>query len=224
MNTQSRLQIETFTDPMFQENGYLLWTRDGTDCWAIDPGFPPQAEEMTATLRENNLVLQAILLTHGHPDHIAGVSELRTTYPDAKIIAPRAEARLLTDPEANMSLQLGFPVVAPPADRLLEPGDTLALGALTWQALDVSGHSPGGLAYHCAEAGVVFGGDALFMDSIGRYDFPGSSREKLLNNIQKNLFGLPDETVLYSGHGPPTTIGRERRQNLTLRMELGRLG
>jgi glyoxylase-like metal-dependent hydrolase (beta-lactamase superfamily II) len=128
---------------------------------------------------------------------------------------------MLTNAEANLSAQLGFPIEAPPADELVAPGDTLKLGALAWLALDVSGHSPGGLAYYCEEVSVVLTGDALFAGSIGRYDFPGSSRENLLENIQQNLLSLPTETVIYSGHGPATTIGHEREHNFTLRMELG---
>jgi glyoxylase-like metal-dependent hydrolase (beta-lactamase superfamily II) len=103
----------------------------------------------------------------------------------------------------------------------VSPGDTLSLADLQWQVLDVSGHSPGGVAYYCRAAGVVFAGDALFAGSIGRYDFPGSSRERLLKNIQEHLLTLPDKTVLYSGHGPTSTIGHEREHNWVLQMELG---
>ncbi|HQL53327.1 MAG TPA: MBL fold metallo-hydrolase, partial [Phycisphaerae bacterium] len=87
------------------------------------------------------------------------------------------------------------------------------LGALTWQVLDVAGHSPGGLAFYCAAAGVVVTGDALFAGSIGRYDFPGSSGARLLANIRQHLLTLPPETVVYAGHGPATTIGDELETN-----------
>ena len=221
MNEHGCLRIEIFNDPFYQENGLLLWCDGDDEAWIIDPGLPPQAEQFVASIRERGLKPSAIVLTHCHPDHIAGVGPLKAEYSEIPIIAPRAEADLLTDAEANMSAALGVPIVAPPADRLIEPGETLALGRLVWQVLDVSGHSPGGLAFYSSEAGVVLGGDALFNGSIGRYDFPNSSREDLLENIRNQLLTLPDETVLYSGHGPISTIGHEREHNAVLRAELG---
>jgi glyoxylase-like metal-dependent hydrolase (beta-lactamase superfamily II) len=127
--------------------------------------------------------------------------------------SPRDEQHMLTDPHANLSSLFGLNLVLPPADRLVSPDETLELGRLTFQALRVAGHSPGGLAYFCAAAGVVFTGDALFAGDIGRTDFPGSSGKTLLDNIRKNLFSLPDDTVVYSGHGPATTIAHERATN-----------
>ncbi len=220
MKTYNQLNIEVFTDPVFQENGLLLWCGDGPDCWIVDPGFMPQPDDIVAEIRERQLNPVAVMLTHCHPDHIAGVTPIRLAYPRIPIVAPRGEEHLLTDPAANMSLQMGAPVTAPPADRLIQPGDVETLGELEWRMLDVAGHSPAGLAFYCEAAGVVIGGDALFNGGIGRYDFPGSSRERLLKNIRDQLLSLPDQTVLYSGHGPETTIGHERDHNLTLRAEL----
>lgn len=220
MRSHGPLQVETFVDPVFQENALLLWREGGTTCWILDPGFAPQPEQIADAVRQRGLSPAAILLTHCHPDHIAGVGALRREFPEAPIVAPDGEEHMLTDPRANMSDLLGMPVTAPPADQLVRPGQTLSLDGLEWQVLDVSGHSPAGVAYHCPEAHVVIGGDALFAGSIGRYDFPGSSRTRLLANIERSLLALPDRTVLYSGHGPATTIGRERAHNLVLRAEL----
>lgn len=222
MRTHGPLNIEIFVDNVFAENGLLLWCDDRPECWIVDPGFPPQPEEMAAAIEEHGLTPAAIMLTHCHPDHIVGVGPLRRLYPETPIAAPRGEEHMLTDPDANMSATMGVPITVPPADRLLEPGQVYKLGELEWKMLDVSGHSPAGLAFYCEEARVVIGGDALFSGGIGRYDFPGSSRERLLRNIVENLLSLPDETVLYSGHGGITTIGRERKNNLVLRDELRR--
>lgn len=217
MNTHGPLNIDVFIEPMFQENGLLLWPADGTDGWIVDPGFSPQADELAAAVGKRQLKLAAILLTHCHVDHLAGTPVLRAKLPDAPLWAPRDEAHMLADATENLSASIGTPVTAPSAERLLAPGDTLELGELRWQVLDVGGHSPGGLAFHCPAAGVVLAGDALFAGSIGRCDFPGSSGERLLNNIRANLLSLPEDTVVYSGHGPTTTIGRERDTNPFLR-------
>jgi len=213
MHKHGPLQLEVFVEPMFQENALLLWTADGPAAWLIDPGLPPHAEQMRAALRARQLTAAAILLTHCHADHIAGAGELCASLDGVQLYAPRDEEHMLSDPEANLSAPFGFNVTTPPAHRLLAPGETLTLGALTWQVLDVAGHSPGGLAFYCAAAGVVITGDALFAGSIGRYDFPGSSGARLLANIRQHLLTLPPETVVYAGHGPATTIGDELETN-----------
>ena len=213
MKTHGPLKLAVFVEPMFQENGYLLWTDAGPEAWIIDPGFSPQPEDMLAAVKRHKLKPAAILITHAHPDHMAGVEVLREAHPDLPITAPRDEQHMLTDARANLSAQMGLPLVVPAADRLVAPGDKLILGPLAWQVLDVSGHSPGGVAYYSLQAGVVFTGDALFAGSIGRTDFPGGSTRRLLANIREHLFTLPADTVVYSGHGPATTIGDERDTN-----------
>lgn len=213
MPTHGPLQIEVFVDPFFQENGLLIWPTGERACWIIDPSFSPQPEQMLELQAQRGLEPQAILLTHCHVDHLAGVNACRQRLPHAPLWAPRDEAHMLMDPVANLSAGMGFPVAAPEADRLISPGEVLELGSLSWRVLDVAGHSPGGLAFYCAAAAVVIAGDALFSGGIGRHDFPGSSETRLLGNIRANLLTLPDETVVYSGHGPSTTIGEERKHN-----------
>ncbi|MFH1748179.1 MAG: MBL fold metallo-hydrolase [Planctomycetota bacterium] len=217
MKTHGPLNIEVFIEPSFQENGLLLWPVDGRDCWIIDPGFSPQPDQLAAAVAERELTPQAVLLTHCHVDHLAGVPVICEKLPAAKLWVPRDEEHMPTDATENLSASLGMPISTPAVDRLIAPGDTLELGDLKWQVLDVGGHSPGGLAFYCQQAGVVIVGDALFAGSIGRYDFPGSSGERLLKNINENLLTLPEETVVYSGHGPDTTIGHERDTNPFLR-------
>lgn len=217
MRTHGGLHVETFVEPMFGENAYLLWTDDGPAAWVIDPGLAPHEEDICAAVARRKLEPAAVLVTHAHPDHIAGIAGLKQTWPAMQVIAPRDEAAMLGDARANLSAIMGLDVTAPPADQLVGPGDRLTLGTLEFEVLDVAGHSPGGLAFLCRDAGVVFTGDALFAGSIGRVDFPGGSLRKLTDNIRRHLFALPDETVVYSGHGPPTTIDAERETNPWLR-------
>jgi hydroxyacylglutathione hydrolase len=213
MTQHGPLNVETFVEPMFQENALLLWPQGKTDCWLVDPGFDPQDEALAAEVEQHHLTPKAILLTHCHADHLAGVRALQQRLPATPLWAPRDEEHMLGDANANLSAPFGFGVTAPPADRLLKPGEQLQLGPLAWNVLDVGGHSPGGLAFYCPAAGIVVVGDALFAGSIGRHDFPGSSQRRLLRNIREHLLTLPPETIVYSGHGPTTTIAREKRYN-----------
>jgi hydroxyacylglutathione hydrolase len=221
MDTHGKLNIETFVEPSFQENGFLLWCDGSPECWLVDPGFPPQqTEEFAAAVKERGLSPKRIVVTHCHVDHIAGIGALRALLGDVPIVCPRGEEHMLTSAEGNLSTNLGLAVTAPPPERTVGHGDTLSLGELDWKVLDVSGHSPAGVAYYCAEVGVALVGDAVFAESIGRYDFPHSSRERLLSNIRDNLLTLPGQTVIYSGHGPAATIKQIRQYNVTLRWEL----
>lgn len=201
-------------DPVYAENSYTVYLEDGGECWILDPGLPPHAERIVAFVRAHRLRPQAIVLTHAHADHIAGIDEVREALGELPVYLAKEEWTALSDPWANLSAMVseGFATqVRHPLD--LAPSDTLTLEHLTWNVLDVSGHSPGGRALYCADANLVIVGDALFAGSVGRVDFPNSSGPRLMTNIQRNLMTLPDDTVVLSGHGPETTIGRERRTN-----------
>ena len=209
-----QLQIHVTNDPMYIENGCTIYFREGGPCWIIDPGLPPQAANITGHVRERSLQPAAILLTHGHMDHIAGIDELRENLGSIPVYLAKEEWGALSDPRHNLSSRVGTGVATKVTDpRDLPPGETIELDGSVWQILDTSGHSPGGRTFYCAELAIAFVGDALFAGSVGRVDFPHSSGETLMRNIHEQLMTLPDETRVISGHGPETTVGRERTGN-----------
>ncbi len=212
--TESGLQIRCFVEPMFGENAYVVLAGGGADrvCWVVDPSF--EVDALLAFVRDERARVDAIILTHGHGDHIAGVDAVRAAHPAARLRIAREDQPMLTDAARNLSAPFGISlVVNTPADGDLAPRETVRLGEFDFEVLDTSGHSPGGRSLYCRRAGVVLTGDALFAGSIGRTDFPGSEHHRLLRNIREHLLTLPDETIVYSGHGEPTTIGNERKSN-----------
>jgi glyoxylase-like metal-dependent hydrolase (beta-lactamase superfamily II) len=208
------LQIHITNDPGYMENGYTVHLSAGGPCWIIDPGLPPQARQIAEYVRKQSLKPEAILLTHGHMDHIAGIDELRELSGTIPVRMAREEWPALSDPQHNLSAQVGMGVATKVRDPLdLAVGETLELDSTSWRILDTSGHSPGGRSFYCSELGIVFVGDALFAGSVGRVDFPHSNGATLMRNIREQLMTLPDETRVLPGHGPETTIGREKRTN-----------
>jgi glyoxylase-like metal-dependent hydrolase (beta-lactamase superfamily II) len=206
------LQIHTIVSSPFEENTYVVWLPGRRDALIIDPGLEP--ELILDFLKEENLVPAALLNTHGHADHIGGNEALKQAFPQAPIIIGAHEAHLLTDANANLSAPFGLPVVSPPADRLVTEGDVLEAAGIRLEVIDVPGHSPGHVVYLYRDSPcLLFGGDVLFRDSIGRYDFPGSSGQLLFEGIRRKVFALPATTVVYPGHGATTTVGREKQTN-----------
>lgn len=207
------LQIHTIVSQPFAENTYVLRLPGRDDAVVIDPGLEP--ELILQCLAENRLRPAVILNTHGHADHIAGNAALKDAFPEAPLLIGKHDEALLTDTMANMSAPFGFEITSPPADRTVREGDQLEFAGLTFDVLDIPGHSPGHVAYVLRAEPVarVFGGDVLFQGSIGRTDFPGGDMRLLLSGIHKKLYPMPDETEVYPGHGPMTTIGEEKRTN-----------
>lgn len=208
------LEIRTITtQPMyFEENAYLVWLPESRSALVIDPGLEP--ELILDALRQHDLNLVGILNTHGHADHIGGNAALKQTFPAAPLLIGVGDEIMLSSARANLSAHLGFNIVSPPADRTLREGDVVELAGLRLEVLDIPGHSPGHIVYLWrGPSMVVFGGDVLFRGSIGRSDFPGGDGDLLIRGIRDKLFPLPDDTVVYPGHGPVTTIGREKRAN-----------
>ena len=206
------LQVHTRVSMPFQENTYIVWRPERRDALVIDPGLEPDA--ILAFLDEQQLTIAAILNTHGHADHIAGNEAMKARFPQAPLLIGVNDAPLLTDADLNLSAPFGFPIISPPADQLAHEGDVLDFAGVRLEVLEIPGHSQGHVVFVVREQPIlVFGGDVLFRGSIGRYDFPGGSFEQLEDGIRKKLYTLPDDTVVYSGHGPVTTVGHERRTN-----------
>jgi len=212
--SESALQMYITNDPTYMENGYTVYLRDGGPCWIIDPGLPPQAARIVAHVRAHRLEPAAIMLTHAHADHIAGIDEVRESLGELPVHLAKEEWAALTDPMENLSGLMGPGFATEVTDPLdLPAGGTVELDGTVWKLLDTSGHSPGGRSFYCPALGLAFVGDALFAGSVGRVDFPHSNGAQLMRNIHEQLMTLPDDTRALSGHGPETTIGRERRSN-----------
>jgi hydroxyacylglutathione hydrolase len=206
------LQIRTIESMPFAENTYVVWLPPRKEVLVIDPGLEPDL--VLDCLHDEGLTPAAILNTHGHGDHIGGNADLKGAFPQAPLIIGINEAPLLTDANANLSAPFGLPITSPPADRLVREGDVVEAAGIRLEVLDIPGHSPGHIVFLYRDSPcLVFGGDVLFRESIGRYDFPNSDGRLLLNGIRTKLFSLPADTVIYPGHGPVTTIEHEKRYN-----------
>ncbi len=208
----THLNVQTPPLGLIQTNCYLIWPEGETACWIIDPGGLPGP--IISVIERNKLEPKKIIITHGHWDHFMGNRCLKDKFPHAKIAIHESDARVLPDADANLSLALiGKAILSPPADEFLKDGDNLQLGSLTFRVIHTPGHSPGGVCLHCEDPDVksVFVGDLIFAGGgVGRTDLPGSSTRDLHQSIKRVFKLIPDETVVYPGHGPTTTIGEEK--------------
>lgn len=215
--------IEPIESAPFGEVSYLAWRTGADEALLVDPGFDTQA--ILDALGRERLRLVGILNTHGHADHIAGNAAMKRMFPDAPLVIGRNEAGLLADAEANLSAPFGLPLTSPPADRLVADGERFELAGFTFEVREIPGHSPGSVVFVCDQFGTpfVFGGDVLFAGSVGRTDLDGDAG-LLFSGIRAKLFNLPDGTVVLPGHGPPTTVGAEKRTNPFVGENAGRYG
>jgi glyoxylase-like metal-dependent hydrolase (beta-lactamase superfamily II) len=198
----------------FASNCYVVGSSSTKDGIIIDPGA--EAERILKTVQQTGLSISLIVATHAHMDHVDALQAVKERT-NAQFALHEAEKELLCGGGMRVVQSLGLSPYqsTPEPDRLLRDGDRIDVGDLHFEVLHTPGHSPGGICL--SGHGVVFSGDALFNFGIGRTDFPGGSYERLMKGIHEKLMVLPDETIVYPGHGPATTIGDERRGNPFLR-------
>jgi glyoxylase-like metal-dependent hydrolase (beta-lactamase superfamily II) len=209
--------MQSFTLGQWQTNCFVLSV--GRSCWIVDAGFEPDA--MLDAIEERGLVVEKVVLTHAHLDHIAGLHAVRHRHPDVPILVHADEEDFLTDTRLNLSAAIVEPVVAPEATGLLHHGEQLDLAGVPFDIRHTPGHSPGGITLVQADHQLAIVGDTLFAGSIGRFDFPTSDGPRLMQSIAEQLMSLPDDTRVLPGHGPETTIGRERASNPYLNQPTG---
>lgn len=207
------MNIDTIVLGEFEANCYCVRkSAKYKKCLLIDPGLQP--EPLIRFLRANEYQPVSILLTHGHVDHIGGVESIREYWPKVEVTIHEQDAKMLTDPALNLSTMAGTMVQARPAQVYLNDAQQYYTAAdLRFRILHTPGHSPGGICLYSAGDQVLFAGDTLFAGSIGRTDFIGGNYEALIESIKTKLLILPEQTNVYPGHGPQTTIQAEKRFN-----------
>ncbi len=191
-------------------NCYIVIDETTKKAGVIDPAY--HGGFIKEQLDKQGLSLEAILLTHGHADHIGGLEELRRLT-GAPVYIGEGDLSLISNSRMNLSLFMGKEIVCQSPEHILHDGDEITIGSMVLQVLATPGHSKGGVCFYDKEAQVLFSGDTLFRCSIGRTDLYGGFYEQLLESIQEKLMVLPDSVQVYPGHGPSTDIGTERRCN-----------
>lgn len=210
-------KIKFFTFNPIGENTYILYN-ESKDCIIIDPGcyFEEENEKLKDFITQNELNPTQLLNTHCHLDHVFGNKMIAERYQLTLQIHEKEKVVLSFAPTSGLMYNLPFDSYE--GDFiLLKEGDTLLLGQDELKVIEVPGHSPGSICFYCAKQHFLIGGDVLFQGSIGRTDLPLGDHETLLHHIKSKLLVLPEETVVYSGHGLPTTIGAEKANNPFLR-------
>lgn len=203
------LNIRSLVVSCCQTNCYVVSDPATSDALVIDPG--DNAEAICEIVESDRLIVRGIVNTHCHGDHIAANGPVKARY-NCPIMIHELDAPGLVDRNINLAALMGYDgPVSPPADRLLKDGDTICMGNVTFRVLHTPGHTAGGICLYTD--GILFAGDTLFSQSIGRTDFPGGSHSQIIESIRRQLLVLPNDTVVYPGHGPNTSIGQEQTIN-----------
>lgn len=191
-----------------KSNCYLVGEKKG-EITVIDPGA--EGKKIFETVKEIGSKITQIINTHGHFDHIGGNKYLKEKT-QASLMIHWKEEEYLINSQINLSALIGIETISPPADKLLEDKDSIQIGNNYFQVLLTPGHSPGGISLYCREKGVIFSGDTIFSNGIGRTDLPGSNKEQLEKSIENILLKLNNNTIVYPGHGQSTTIKKFKKQ------------
>ena len=212
------MKIKQFQFNDISVNTYIVWDSQTLDAVIIDPGcyYPQEEQTLKQFVEDNKLNINHILNTHLHFDHIFGNNFAEETFGVAAKAHNADMPWLLQIGRrlASFGIQYNKSVNPIKPENFLQEGDTVSFGRHTFNILHIPGHSPGSLVYYCKEENILFCGDVLFKGSLGRYDFADSNGTALVQGIRQKLFTLPDNTVVYSGHGPSTTIGIEKVYNI----------
>jgi len=200
------VRVEKVIVGTIETNCYIVWEEDKSDAVVIDPGA--DADTIGRVLNKFHLTPEAVLLTHGHGDHIGGCNEL-----GLDVYVHKADSDFLSNPELNLSAFVSLPVTVKQTVHLFERENELQFekSGLVFKIIHTPGHTPGGCCFLIEK--FLFAGDTLFRESIGRTDFAASSFENLINSIKEKILVLPDEVIIYPGHGESTTVGREKKFN-----------
>ncbi len=203
------MRIETINVGEMRTNCYLAWDETTGRGFLVDPG--EQAEKIIRVCSCYQVTPEAVLLTHGHFDHIMVAKKIRQQY-QIPVYAGVHEEELLADSEMNLSGMWAVPYTMK-ADKLVNDNDVISIAGMEFTVIETPGHTPGGVCYYSKKENVLFAGDTLFSESYGRTDFPGGSMSVLLRSLRGKLFVLPEETDVYPGHGQATSIGYEKIHN-----------
>jgi glyoxylase-like metal-dependent hydrolase (beta-lactamase superfamily II) len=208
--------VEVVESGPFLENAYLVADRKGGEGYLIDPG--EGVDRVVASVERHGVRVKAVINTHAHIDHVQGVAEIVRRFGIPFYL--HEEDRFWLDRVQDQAAAFGLSMKELPVfDRPLSEGDLFPFGRSSLRVLHVPGHSPGHVGF--AGPGMIFSGDLLFAGSIGRTDFEGGSLPALLRSVREKLYPLGDQTIVYPGHGPSTTVGRERRSNPFLQNGFG---
>lgn len=208
------IKVEHNIIGMCGTNTYYIYDEDTKKGLIVDPADEP--ERIIARVEKIGMEPMGILITHGHFDHVLALDDVRNHF-GIKAYIGKTEKQVLSDPGANLTMGLMGTGKKWKADVYLNDGEEFAIGEFKIKALEIPGHTIGGMCYYFMDHGILFSGDTLFCETIGRTDFPGGSTMALINGIKEKLFTLPNETKVYPGHAESTTIYNEKKYNYMIR-------